>query len=160
MGQKLNETYINNLVKKIINETASERAEQIESMLMGKETEEGNAFTAALAKAKKGEKFKVGGKTFTDTSDYNESELDEVENVCECGGMVREGECMECGKSWMGEETDEGIYDVMDFNEPGESFDYVQEEDDLDVMGLEDSENEEFCKYQKEKIDKIGRAHV
>ena len=88
MGQKLNETYINNLVKKIINETASERAEQIESMLMGQETDEGNAFTAALAKTKKGGKFKLGNKTFTDTSDYNDGEVDESDNVCECGGKI------------------------------------------------------------------------
>lgn len=37
---------------------------------------EGNAFTAALAKTPKGEKFTVGGKTFTDRSDYN-AKLDE-----------------------------------------------------------------------------------
>jgi len=34
--------------------------------------EEGNAFTAALAKTPKGEKFKVGNKEFTDTSDLEE----------------------------------------------------------------------------------------
>jgi hypothetical protein len=34
--------------------------------------EEGNAFTAALAKTPKGSKFKVGGKEFTDTSDLEE----------------------------------------------------------------------------------------
>ena len=34
--------------------------------------EEGNAFTAALAKTPKGGKFKVGGKEFTDTSDLEE----------------------------------------------------------------------------------------
>ena len=33
--------------------------------------EEGNAFTAALAKTPKGGKFTVGGKTFTDRSDYS-----------------------------------------------------------------------------------------
>ena len=38
--------------------------------------EEGNAFTAALAKTPRGGKFKLGGKTFTDTSSYN-SNLDE-----------------------------------------------------------------------------------
>ena len=37
---------------------------------------EGNAFTAALAKTKKGDTFKVDGKTYTDTSNYN-SNLDE-----------------------------------------------------------------------------------
>ena len=41
-----------------------------------KEMDEGNAFTAALAKADKGEKFSVGGKTFTDRSNYN-AKIDE-----------------------------------------------------------------------------------
>lgn len=34
---------------------------------------EGNAFTAALAQTDKGDEFKVGGKSFTDTSDYDSS---------------------------------------------------------------------------------------
>lgn len=37
------------------------------------EMEEGNAFTDALRKTKKGEKFKLGGKTYTDNSDLEES---------------------------------------------------------------------------------------
>ena len=37
------------------------------------EMEEGNAFTGALAKTKKGEKFRLGNKTYTDTSDLKES---------------------------------------------------------------------------------------
>jgi len=137
MRQKLNETYINSLVEKIINETIHEKAEQIENMLMGKETEEGNAFTAALAKTKKGEKFKVGDNTFTDTSDYNEGELGEGESVCEqCGakGPIMEGNmCEQCSMK-------EGVY----------------EEEDMDVMDMEDDEdeqNKEFCQYQKSKID-------
>ena len=40
------------------------------------EMEEGNAFTAALARTPKGGKFKVGGKSFTDHSNYDSS-LDE-----------------------------------------------------------------------------------
>jgi hypothetical protein len=36
-----------------------------------KEMDEGNAFTAALAKTPKGGKFTVGGETFTDKSNYN-----------------------------------------------------------------------------------------
>ena len=39
--------------------------------------EEGNAFTAALAKAKKGEKVKVGGKEITDTSNYDNPSVEE-----------------------------------------------------------------------------------
>lgn len=37
------------------------------------ETEEGNAFTAMLKKTKKGEKFNLGGKTYTDNSNLEES---------------------------------------------------------------------------------------
>jgi hypothetical protein len=40
------------------------------------EMDEGNAFTAALARTPKGSKFKLGGKSFTDTSSYD-STLDE-----------------------------------------------------------------------------------
>jgi hypothetical protein len=43
---------------------------------MEADMEEGNAFTAALAKADKGEKFSVGGKTFTDRSNYD-AKIDE-----------------------------------------------------------------------------------
>lgn len=144
MRQKLNETYINSLVEKIINETIHEKAEQIENMLMGKETEEGNAFTAALAKTKKGEKFKVGDKTFTDTSDYNEGELGEGESVCEqCGakGPIMEGNmCEQCSMK-------EGVY----------------EEEDMDVMDMEDDEdekNKEFCQYQKDNFGEDDERYI
>jgi hypothetical protein len=40
---------------------------------MEDEMDEGNAFTAALAKTPKGGKFSVGGKTFTDRSNYGEN---------------------------------------------------------------------------------------
>jgi hypothetical protein len=168
MRQKLNETYINSLVEKIINETIHEKAEQIENMLMGKETEEGNAFTAALAKTKKGEKFKVGDKTFTDNSDYNDSELGEEVmegEVCEqCGakGSVMEGECSECG--WggrmMDEETNEGIYDVeagVDF-EKNPSFDYVQEEEEDDDMDT--VPNPGGCEIVKKMIANGGKDEL
>ena len=165
MGQKLNETYINSLVEKIINETIHEKAEQIERMLKSDETDEGNAFTAALAKTKKGEKFKVGDKTFTDTSDYNEGELDEMENVCEqCGGRgtMMEGECSECG--WggrmMDEETNEGIYDVeagVDF-EKNPSFDYVQEEEEDDDMDT--VPNPGGCEIVKKMIANGGKDEL
>jgi len=49
-----------------------------ESMYMDEdEMEEGNAFTAALAKTPKGGKFSVGGKSFTDRSSYD-AKLDEL----------------------------------------------------------------------------------
>lgn len=47
-----------------------------EMAAMEAEMDEGNAFTAALARTPKGEKFTVGGKTFTDRSNYG-SKIDE-----------------------------------------------------------------------------------
>jgi hypothetical protein len=44
-----------------------------QSGMAEEEMEEGNAFTAALAKTPKGGKFSVGGKTFTDRSNYGEN---------------------------------------------------------------------------------------
>ncbi len=41
------------------------------------EEKEGNAFTAKLAKTKKGEKFKLGNKHIKDTSDYDDSSVKE-----------------------------------------------------------------------------------
>ncbi len=57
--------------------TVSGMADQaMEMATMEDEMDEGNAFTAALAKTPKGGKFSVGGKTFTDRSDYS-SKIDE-----------------------------------------------------------------------------------
>jgi len=66
------------------------------------EMEEGNAFTDALRRTKKGEKFKLGNKEYMDRSSLEEDdtiyELEVNENdICECGGMKLEGECTECG---------------------------------------------------------------
>lgn len=46
-------------------------SQEEEMAAMEAEMDEGNAFTAALAKTPKGGKFTVGGKTFTDRSDYS-----------------------------------------------------------------------------------------
>jgi len=55
--------------------------------------------------------------------------------MCECGGNMYEGECMECGKSYM----DEGIHDVDDLDESNE-FDYVEEEEEEeDVEGSDET---------------------
>ena len=45
--------------------------------------DEGNAFTGKLAQTKKGEKFELGGKEFTDTSDLGEAALEEEEEMGE-----------------------------------------------------------------------------
>lgn len=88
-----------------------------------------------------------------------EIEFTRESEVCECGSssMVSEGMCMECGLPKM----EEGIYDIEDLNNDND-WDYIEEEDDVDFMDDEmepkyrkdddsekDSENSEFCKYQK-----------
>lgn len=44
-------------------------------------------------------------------------------DMCECGGMMYEGECMECGNKYKKYDVD--IYDVEDLN-PKNKFDYVE----------------------------------
>ena len=50
-----------------------ETSEMYDDELEEVETEEGNAFTDMLKKTKKGEKFNLGGKTYTDNSNLEES---------------------------------------------------------------------------------------
>jgi hypothetical protein len=73
------------------------------------------------------------------------SSIKENSEVCECGGNMYEGECVECGNKMM----DEGIYDVEDINNKDE-FDYVQEEDDIETET--NVENEESCKYHMDNF--------
>jgi hypothetical protein len=54
--------------------------------------------------------------------------------MCECGGMVYEGECTECGKAY--EKYDVDIYDVEDLN-PKNKFDYVEGKE-LDEIKISD----------------------
>jgi hypothetical protein len=65
-------------------------------------------------------------KHFGDEDGYDDDDDDLVyeseENICECGGNMYEGECMECGKSYM----EEDIHDVEDLDVT-EEFDYVEE---------------------------------
>jgi hypothetical protein len=100
--KKLNTTYLENLVSKILRETLEDRADDLVSKI----------------------------KT---SVDENES------NICECGGMMYEGECSECGG---------GMYDESTKFPKNQSFDYIEEEDN-------DSEDnydydEEACKWHKE----------
>jgi hypothetical protein len=65
------------------------------------ETSEGNAFTKMLKNTKKGDKFSLNGKEYTDRSSLDEEPIYEIEvndgEMCECGGQMMEGECTECG---------------------------------------------------------------
>lgn len=76
------------------------------------------------------------------------------ENLCECGGNMYEGECMECGKSYGS--MDEDIYDVDDLDDSNE-FDYVEEgllDDEGDgIFDYSDEEpNQEACDYHKKNF--------
>jgi hypothetical protein len=156
--KKINSTYIDNLVNKIINETLEERADSLVSKIKSNVNELGGmdddhpTFGKLNFSDMSDEEIeallKRPVKSDDDNSDDEWKELGEESEVCECGGGMSEGECMECGKSYM----DEDIYDVDDLDSKNE-FDYVQEEED--VMDFEDGdteekeENNEFCKYQK-----------
>jgi hypothetical protein len=102
--KKLNTTYLENLVSKILNETLEERADNLVSKI--------------------------------------KTSMDEKEsNICECGGMMYEGECSECG---------EGISDVSKKFPKSQSFDYIEEEEgDGESDGNYDYD-EEACKWHKE----------
>jgi hypothetical protein len=70
----------------IVDDMASFGAEMYEELddmhdMAEGEMEEGNAFTAALAKTPKGGKFTVGGKTFTDTSNLEEENMFTFESL-------------------------------------------------------------------------------
>lgn len=144
--KKINSTYIDNLVSKIINETLEGRANSLVSKineLGGMDDDHRKSDKPNLSKMTDKEienllkKPVRGGMSSDDEEKWNE--LDEESEVCECGGGMYEGECMECGKSYM----DEDIYDVDDLDSKNE-FDYVQEEE-----SEKEEDNSEFCRYQK-----------
>ena len=159
--KKINSTYINNLVSKIINETLEERADSLVSKIKSNVNELGGMdddhptfgklnlskmsdeeIEDLLNKPVRGRttrhRFKFSGLGSEDKKKWDEidEELDEESEVCECGGGMYEGECMECGKSYMGE----SINDLDNSNE----YDYVQEEDDVDFEGEGEEEEEEY----------------
>jgi hypothetical protein len=105
--KKLNITYLEKMISKVLKENLGEKAETLVSKI--------------------------------------KSSIKENSEVCECGGNMYEGECVECGNKMM----DEGIYDVEDINNKDE-FDYVQEEDDIETET--NVENEESCKYHMDNF--------
>jgi len=203
--KKINSTYIDNLVSKIISETLEDRADSLVSKIKSNVNELGGMddghpkfgnlnlskmsdkeIEALLNKPVRGgdDDDMDDEDDMSDILDYEDDGYDEFENeeldeklygnqsridknkngkidgedfkmlrkqqneeseVCECGGGMYEGECMECGKLYM----DEDIYDKEDLNG---KFDYVQEEDDVDFeeeKSEKQEENSEFCRYQK-----------
>lgn len=87
-----------------------------------------------FAKNKFGDFRDLLDKRFGRGDDEDEDDLyEDNSQICECGGNMSEGECVECGKSYM----DEGIHDV----------DYVEE-------GLLDDEGDEATDYLAKGPDK------
>jgi hypothetical protein len=99
--KKLNTTYLDNLVSKILKETLEEKADSLVSKIKGG-------------------------------------------NMCECGGIMYEGECNECGYKG---EMDEDIYDVDKTLD--DKFDYVGESEENT-----DEDKEKTCKYHIENFGK------
>jgi hypothetical protein len=65
------------------------RKNKVKSKVEEEEIEEGNKFTEMLAKTPKGGKFKLGGKTYTDKSDYNMKESTEYHIKDRNGDIVK-----------------------------------------------------------------------
>lgn len=214
--KKINETYLNNLVSKLLNETLEEKADALVSKIK-KEVGEGEItgehptfgkmnfatmsddeidelmrkhfksgknepktkktfkdddefdfeeidelFDTPEMKSKFGDDYKFspkhfgkmdksskffkdefkGGKTEKPKKHKDEDEdfeLVENETCNECGGMMTEGECSECGYKM------EGIYDESKPFSKEQSFDYVEEE--MKEESEKEMENKEFCDY-------------
>jgi len=111
--KKLNNTYIDSLVTKILNETIQERADELSEKL-------------------------------THSMDEGMGE------TCEqCGKMMTEGVCEQCS-------MEEGLYDVSGKFPKKQSFDYVQEENEFEMMGADDDNDpldrmERFCNTESEE---------
>jgi len=167
--KKVNNQYIDRLVKKFINENINDKADKIMSQIneLGG-MDDGHPRFGEINFAKLSDKeledllkqpmdnVQVDFNDDSDEEPLYEIDMDGSE-VCECGNntMVSEGMCMECGLPKM----EEGIYDEDDLDDSNE-FDYIEEMDDIDFDFEEErdeekdnesektSEMDEFCKYQ------------
>lgn len=90
-----------------------------------------------------------------DFSDEDEDfmEIAESKDMCsECGSGMYEGVCNECGYNM------EGLYDKAGKFPKKQSFDYVQEEDDVEIGDESESmPNPAGCKAVREMIKKQGK---
>ena len=169
--KKVNNQYIDRLVKKFINENINDKADEIMSQIneLGG-MDDGHPRFGEINFAKLSDKeledllkqpmdnVQVDFNDDSDEEPLYEIDMDGSE-VCECGSntMVSEGMCMECGLPKM----DEGIDDYTEpFGDDDQSFDYIEEEDDVLDFDFEEErdeekenekkeENSEFCRYQK-----------
>ena len=86
--------------------------------------------------------------------------------VCEqCGAQLTEGECNECGGSYMDEsdcQLEEDIHDVDDLDDDNE-FDYVEEDESetgIKDYSIKDEPNPEGCKAVIDTIKKHGETEI
>lgn len=167
--KKINETYLNNLVSKLLNETLEEKADYLVSKIKKKEFREGeitgehptfgelNFATMSDEEIDKlMRKYVKSGldepktkKSYKDEDEFDFEEMDEEymsekETCNECGRMMTEGECSECGYK------KEGIYDESKPFGKEQSFDYVEEE--MKEESEKEMENKQFCDYHLENF--------
>jgi len=90
--------------------------------------------------------------------DMGHSEFGEgKEDACECGGMMKEGECEECGYKM------EGVYEFDDIDNEENKFDYTEEEmyeqEDIDFEDEDVSKDdrvEKFCSKNSPDYDETA----
>ena len=84
-------------------------------------------------------------------------EEDTDEEVCECGGIMREGECSECGYKMGGLEEETGhlddIYHEEDLN-PSDEFDYVKgATNKTNAFHIKEDEADDYINYDDNEDD-------
>ena len=128
------------LLNKVLKEDFEAKAEEVKEKLYGKQSrldknKNGRLDAEDFRMLRKSKKHEVDESDMYDETTFNEpgSSFDYVEegNLCECGGEMREGECMECG---MKEGT---IYEIE------VSTDEVDEEETLYEIEVSTDEMEE-----------------
>jgi hypothetical protein len=146
--KKLNTTYLDNLVSKILTETLEEKADSLVSKIKGDMCEcGGKMYEGECNECGSNQRDMYEGSEFTD----NRKKID----VAEPKGKITSADFKKLRKSKMGEISkkyggkhgmEEGIYDVDDLDSEN-SFDYVEESQDINVDDRwEDEDKEKTCK--------------
>lgn len=143
---KNQQKYIDNIVSKILNETLEEKASEMVKKIKSKVEED------------------------IEEGEWTEIDMSEESEMCEqCGGMMYEGECSECGMHPQNETYDEtGKFGKFDYVETDEAWDDVDWMTDGDEYEEEVGEGNAFtgalAKAKKEGDDtfKVGekKFHV
>jgi hypothetical protein len=167
---KNTEQFLRNILKRTINETLEEKADELMSKI--KEMEEAYGDMPGLGDETPDFNIEDYEDFYSEinTEDsmylpnyiskrYNDEEDLDLEfpdlfaeslnegKMCECGGHIEEGQCMECGKLY------EGIYDVAPKFSDDNEFDYVAEEEEDGMSKVESLKirTKKFCKDEYDK---------